>query len=170
MKKKLNVVLLVLMLSLWGTVIYRYVNQYFVKKEPLSFATITNSNYDAKNKILKKDTFELNKIIRDPFLCSSKGVAKRTRINSNNVSSKKELKKELSKATSKTLFPNVRYFGYIKSVDNKAQETILLSSDGKFLKLHLNQDKDGLKVTALNKDSIKVYYNKESKWFRVKKK
>ncbi|WP_162126040.1 hypothetical protein [Flavobacterium phycosphaerae] len=88
----------------------------------MSFATITNSNYDAKNKILKKDTFELNKIIRDPFLCSSKGVAKRTRINSNNVSSKKELKKELSKATSKTLFPNVRYFGYIKSVDNKAQE------------------------------------------------
>lgn len=163
MKKKLNIVLLFLVLCLWGVVIYKYVNQYFSKAEPLGLAALTN--HSTTNKIIKKDTFELNPIGRDPFLGSSTGI-KRIRINSTRIYRMKEIKKELPKPTK---FPNVQYYGYIKAID-KAQETVLMSIEGRFSRLHLNQEKDGLKVTVLNKDSIKVYFNKESKWIRFKKK
>ncbi len=166
MKKKINIVLLLFVLCLWGTVLYRYVNQYFIKNEPLAVAN--TKNFSAKDEILKKDTFELKTIVRDPFLGSYAGVGKQT-MRSKRVLPKKE-KKETPKVTYKALFPNVRYFGYIKSIDNKAQETALLSIDGKFLRLHLNENRDGLKITTLTKDSIKVSYNKESKWVRVRKK
>jgi hypothetical protein len=33
MKKKLNVVLLLLVLGLWGTVILKYISQYFTKND-----------------------------------------------------------------------------------------------------------------------------------------
>ena len=165
MKKKLNIVLLVLVLSLWGTVIYKYVKQYFIKNEALNFTTATN--YTVKNEILKKDTFEMKKIDKDPFLGNYTGEVKVVIPNSNAI--KKDVKKEPQKAIYKALFPSVSYYGYIKSID-KSQELVLLSVDGKFSRLHLNQDRNGLQVTVLNKDSIKVCYNNESKWFRLKKK
>lgn len=161
MKKKLNIVLLFLVLCLWGVVIYKYVNQYFSKAVPLKLATF--SNHSTTNEIIKKDTFELNTIERDPFL-GSVGV-KKTAENYPRIYRKKEIRKEIPKAGK---FPNIQYYGYIKAID-KSQETILMNIEGRFVRLHLNQEKDGLKITALNKDSIKVYYNKESRWILTKK-
>ena len=163
MKKKLNIVLLVIVFSLWGTVIYKYVNQYFGKTESLSF-TGTN-NHAIKKEILKKDTFDLKSLERDPFLNKTSATVRKPVANVKRVYGKKENKKEIPKVSN---FPGIHYYGYIKDIDKK-HETILLSVNGSFCKLQLNQDKDGLKVTALSKDSIKVKYNKEFKWVRLKK-
>lgn len=165
MKKKVNIVLLLFVLCLWGTVLYKYVNQYFIKDEPLPFTASTN--FTTTNEILKKDTFKLDNVMRDPFLGGYQVEQKR--MPSKKIFSRKIMKNPPSKVIYSPLFPSVRYFGYIKSIDNKTPETILLSANGKFLRLHLNENKDGLKVTTLTKDSIKVSYNKESKWIRVRK-
>ncbi|MCF6133372.1 hypothetical protein [Flavobacterium wongokense] len=168
MKKKLNIVLLLLVLCLWGAVIYKYVNQYFSKNEPVSY--VNTANYSTKTEIVKKDTFELNRIARDPFLGGYASVVKSNNSNSvRRVFPRREVKKEPLKVNI-SRFPNVQYFGFIKAIDKTSQEMILLGVDGKFLRLHLNQDSDGLKVTALNKDSIKVNYNKETKWIPKRKK
>ena len=133
MKKKLNIVLLVLVLCLWGTVIYRYLNQYFIKEQVLSQSN--NSITVVENKILPKDTFELPKINRDPFHNTTKGEIKPPL---RKTIPRKVVKEDKLKAVYKNPFPKIQYYGYIKS-NGKSQETILLSADGKFLKLNLKQ-------------------------------
>jgi hypothetical protein len=164
LKKKLNIVLLILVMCLWGTVIYKYVNQYFIKNEPFNFKT--KSNYTFKNEILKKDTFNLEKIDRDPFLGNMTTLFKDINTTSHKKNSRKQLNIEPQKVAKK-IFPNIIYYGYIKATD-KSQETILLFIDGKFSRLNLNEDKDGLKIISLKKDSIRVFFNKELRWFKKK--
>jgi hypothetical protein len=164
MKKKINIVLLIAVISLWGTVIYRYVNRFF-SDAPIP-SIVGNTQFVTSRKNSVKDTFELTKIARDPFLGEFVGPITKPASNAKALNTKPKIKKELPKVAEKR-FPSVVYYGYIKGID-KSHETILLRVDGSFLKLQLNQDKNGLKVVALKNDSIKVLYNRESKWF-VKK-
>jgi hypothetical protein len=164
MKKKINIVLLLLVLCLWGTVIYRYVSQYFLKTD-ISI-TAHQKKIFIENKILTKDTFDMQNSHRDPFL--NKSIAVRNFFSGSRRSAKITVK-EKPKVISTKSFPRIQYYGYIKS-DGKSAETFLLNIDGSFFKLNLHQDKQGLKIVALKKDSIKVSYNKEVKWFGLRKK
>lgn len=166
MKKKLNIVLLLLVLCLWGTVLYKYVNQYFIKKGHIQYTT---AYHLSGGKIMVKDTFELKSIERDPFLnniIETKSALSTTRKIYVPI---KHSPKELPKLNTKIPFPNIQYYGYIKALD-KSKENILISRNGKFMKLSLNEAAEGLKIIKLSNDSIKVDFNKESKWFVKSKK
>lgn len=164
MKKKINIVLLVFVLGLWGIVIYKYVNRFFLEDN----IPVTEHNFIASfnSKAIAKDTFTLGIITRDPFL---NGIRTEKKVyTSNYKSSKKSVVKVLpKKVVPITPFPMVKYYGFIKSTTGN-KELILLSINGKFSRLKLNEKKDGLMVTSLQKDSIKVSYNKEFRWFLKK--
>ncbi|MFN3753691.1 MAG: hypothetical protein ACK4R1_06500 [Flavobacterium sp.] len=125
-----------------------------------------NFNTSFNSKAIAKDTFTLGIITRDPFL---NGIRTEKKVYKSNYTGPKKsnIKALPKKIVPTTPFPLVKYYGFIKSTtDNK--ELILLSVNGKFSRVKLNEEKDGIKVTSLQKDSIKVSYNKEFRWFLKK--
>ncbi len=156
---------MVAVLGLWGTVIYKYVDRFFANEH--SASSIKHSYTLKIDRAIVKDTFVLDKINRDPFLSRFSEVVKKPVTTARSAPLKIGISKNPPKINNK-LFPVVVYYGYIKTVD-RPKETIILRFNGKFVRLHLNQDTEGLKVTTLHKDSIKVVYNKEAKWIRKTK-
>jgi hypothetical protein len=168
MKRKINIILLLTVLILWGTVIYKYVSQYFSKNEIIA---AKNESYQrGANKAIAKDSFQLAKIIRDPFLnITYGGDEKKYLEKSMNRIVKKSAINDKPKRVVITNFPRVQYYGYIKSKDI-AKELLLVSVDGKLLKLKINEDKDGFKIIQFTDDSINTYFNKVTKWVKIHKK
>ncbi|WNM19456.1 hypothetical protein [Flavobacterium capsici] len=164
-KKKINIALLVIVLGLWGTVIYRYVRHFFFAPEIEVFQS--TKNFSGKLTNSSKDTFELKPLERDPFLVLNYRNPNPIITHQRNSSTKVNIKKEpVSKV--KRPFPKIIYYGHILS-EEKKKETILLSVAGKFLKLSLNEQKENVKVISFNRDSIKVAFEKETQWIRLKK-
>ena len=65
-KKIINIVLIIVVLSLWGTVGYKYINRFFGSDE-LLYTSSNDYNYEAIS-IIKKNTFLLEPLAKDPFL------------------------------------------------------------------------------------------------------
>lgn len=167
MKNKINIILLIAVLGLWGTVIYKYVSQYFFKSEII---VAKNEKYQSvSSKPIEKDTFQLAQISRDPFLNRSYGEKKIYSGKYNKRVVKKSLIIEKPKNVVTASFPRVQYYGYIKSKDT-SKELLLVSVDGKLLKLKINEDKAGFKIIKFTNDSINVYFNKVTKWVKINKK
>lgn len=164
-KKKINIALLIIVLGLWGTVIYKYVSHFFFKPEIEVFQHDINTGKKLKNSV--KDTFELKPLERDPFLAINYHKPKPVIIRPQNNSNALILKKE-PVSIKKKQFPRVIYYGHIMS-EEKRKETILLSVGGKFLKVALNEEKENIKVVGFTRDSIKVEFEREFQWIRLKK-
>ena len=151
---------------LWGTVIYRYVNNLLIKKElPTRSNTFVAS--DISKKIIVKDTFTLPEITRDPFLNAIKvaSVYKKPIVRKPNPPVTVIPKKE----PIPVVIPTVQYYGYIKSTASTS-ELFMLRIDGKLHKLKLNQEAENFKITESKKDSIKLLYNgKAVQWVRIRK-
>lgn len=151
---------------LWGTVIYRYVNNLLIKKElPARSNTFVAS--DISKKIIVKDTFTLPEITRDPFL----NTIKRTAEYKKPIARKPYLPVTVvpKKAPIPVVLPKVQYYGYIKSTVSTG-ELFMLRIDGKLHKLKLNQEIENFKIIESKKDSIKLLYNgKTVQWVRVRK-
>lgn len=152
-KKTINVILILVVLSLWGTVGYKYINRFFDVDE----LTYTNSNvynYDAIS-IIKKDTFELQPLVKDPFLnkAFSKPITAPIIVRSIPVIKKEPEPKVIIP------FPLVQYLGYIKSKDKK-EELILVKINNRLKRVRLNSDIDGLVIKKIYKDSVVVSFNK----------
>lgn len=163
-KKKLNIILILVVLGLWGTVIYKSLNRFFTS-EVSDFAN-TNSSQSFDLKKISKDTFLLEKLNRDPFL--DKALALKT-----NPSIEKKIKPVIKpkvnpkpkpvEVVKSVIWPQVSYYGYIKSKE-KSEELILVKIDNGFLKLRKNQNIEGLIIKRIFKDSIEVCFNKEKKF------
>lgn len=165
MKKKVNIVLLLVVIGLWGTVVYRYVKRFFYQSnDVLNQTSIANRKI---NKIVAKDSFELPTITRDPFL-NKNTVVKTTLVHKQVLKNRQPITKpSVPKQMAKNAqpMPSIKYYGYIKST-GAVGELFLLRVNGKLLKIKLNQEIENLKVTQLKNDSIKIVYNKkEIKWF-----
>ena len=164
MKKRINTILLILVLGLWGTVIYKYVSQYFIKPE--QFTSKMNSNYNSISKIISKDTFTLKPLKRDPFLnkVSIKTIPlKRT----NTIPNKKTIPKKIEPVVEKP-FPAIIYLGYIKSTAQK-NELLLLKINGKLEKYHNNETKNEIKIQKTINDTLLATYQKITKKIPLKK-
>lgn len=155
-KKKINIVLFILVLSVWGAILYNIASRYFINNENQSFTA--SSNYNSKIRITQKDSFELVNPKRDPFL-NVEHIEKKPVVT---VKSKKigDYIKE-KKLPSNNKAPVIHYFGYITTESN--QSTALLKIDNKKVKLVLNQEHDGVKLMKMYRDSIVIAFNKEHK-------
>lgn len=162
MKKKINIVLIIVVLGLWSTVGYRALNQYFFSKkigmEQMNFNTV-NSNQ------INKDTFLLENITRDPFINKqNQSSAPLVTINYPKISNRKfktssspniKLKKYIN-------WPSIFYHGYIQSKVNNEQ-LILVKINEVLYKLRINEAAEGVTLKKVYKDSVEFIFNKEKK-------
>lgn len=161
-KKRLNIILILAVLGLWGSVIYKSLNRFFPSENYNSKNLNSIQSFDIKK--ITKDTFSLQKLSRDPFLDKPLVSEK-----PNNVVVQKALSQ--IKKTNHTVptvskpalvWPQVSYYGYIKS-QQKIEELVLVKIDNRFLKVRKNQNVDGLIIKRIFKDSIEIGFNKEKK-------
>ncbi|MFB3389831.1 hypothetical protein [Flavobacterium sp. LAR06] len=166
-KKKINIILIIVVLALWGTVGYRALNRQFTnnkvileKQNKLNNAAITQTD---------KDTFKLVKINRDPFLNKQFQTVIETQkaITSYHKVAKKVVVPNVPKGDPNLLWPRLSYHGYIGSKERN-EDLVLLTIDSKLSKLKLNYPVNGLVVKKRYKDSIEVFFNAETRMIRLR--
>lgn len=156
-KKQINIALIIIVLALWGTVLYKYVNRFFGNDEIINF---NEQQFLIPIATIEKDTFELKTLARDPFLGKtlvkkeSSTIIKKTII--------RPVLKKIPEPIPTKPFPIVQYYGYIKSQD-KNQKLILLKVNDQLKRVRLNDNIDGLIVKQIYKDSVKVSFGKIEK-------
>ncbi|WP_300570380.1 hypothetical protein [Flavobacterium sp.] len=166
-KKKINIALLIVVLALWGTVGYKTISQYFFSKE-LAFNDVklnTKLNFNQ----IKKDTFNLESIQRDPFLNNNSEPPTNTEVVKKVYLPKKVVSKPVAAPKPVLQWPAIFYYGYIKSKD-KTEELILVKIDRQLHKLRKNDQIDGLTIKKVFNDSIEVSFYKEKKIIKVNNK
>jgi hypothetical protein len=155
-KKKINIVLFILVIGVWGAILYNVVNRYFIKDEIK--INSENSISSSSIKLIRKDTFAMEVLNRDPFLDieykEKKTIVKNSSYNNGNI-------KKVVKSTIPQIIPKIYYYGYITTESN--QSTALLKIDNKKVKLVLNQEHDGVKLMKMYRDSVVIAFNKEHK-------
>lgn len=164
MKKKINILLIVAVGGLWGTVGYRFINNYFFNN-PVNNIIAGNTVHTSKL-VTQRDTFLLENINRDPFLNkivairSNEGVSAITR----NTGRIKKYTPVIKPVAPPKYWPEVQYYGYIKSAKNN--EVVLLKINGQLFKLHKGESKNELTVQNVYKDSVALLFYKEKKIFK----
>lgn len=168
-KKKINIVLIIIVLGLWGTVAYKTVAQFFFPETLVVNENISNNGFNLDE--VNKDTFQLKKVTRDPFL------------NTQNKSIDSILKKDYSKIPIKkikssaivvrpkeiTNWPSIFYYGYIKS-KSKDEELVLVKIDEKLYKLRKYDQVREIILKQIYNDSIELNYNKQKRIIRINSK
>jgi hypothetical protein len=143
-KKKINIILIIVVLALWGTVGYRALNRQLSGNE-IILEKQDQYNNTTINQI-NKDTFELEKINRDPFL--NKQFQTAVVIPRSIISYHKTIKKVAApivpKGDPNLRWPTLSYHGYIGSKERN-EDLVLLTIDSKLRKLKLNDPLNGLK-------------------------
>ena len=165
MKKKINVALILIVLTVWGLVASKTLKQYFF----LDKKTNHTKNYNSNLKInqINKDTFSINHIDRDPFLNKESSVITSSLAQNTHFKSTIIKKKIIIKHVEILNWPLISYHGYINSKDRKDELLILVNIDKKLHKLKLNVQSEGITVKKVYKDSIEIDFNKEIKIFRL---
>jgi hypothetical protein len=164
-KKRINIVLLLLVLGLWGTVGYKTISQYFMPKKVI----VNDQNFNNNIKIneIKKDTFELALINRDPFLNKQNTTPVVAKPPVAAIVRPKIITPPIIKEKPVVIWPLISYYGYIKSKE-KIQELIMVKIDNRLYKLRKNDEVQGVVIKKVYHDSVEVYFNKETKVLKVK--
>lgn len=155
-KQKLNVLLIILLVSIWGVLIYKFLFPYFGKQtnEYKVPTTVSENSY----KLFKKDTFELRLNKVDPFLNTSYKV-KASKEKPTAIKSKR------SSEIIKQNWPSVNYFGFVKS--NKHNSKLgLLRIDGKLFKVHVGEAIEEVKILKIESDSIQLKFAHEKRYVK----
>ncbi|OMQ11322.1 hypothetical protein [[Flexibacter] sp. ATCC 35103] len=166
-KKKINIILILIVLGLWGTVGYKIINKQFSNNKTISKKQDQIDNI-AINQI-NKDTFVLEKLSHDPFLTKEyqTTILSLKEITTDRIPLKKAIYHAPIKTNSSVKWPLLKYYGYILSKERN-NEVVLLKIDSKLYKLKLNTPLNGLIIKKKYKDSIEVYFNSETKIIRLK--
>lgn len=165
-KKKINIILILVVLGLWGTVGYRTLYRQFSGDEVLLEKQNQTKNITISQ--INKDTFELEKINRDPFLNKQFQNTVMIRKHVSGFSSVKKIIPSVNKKVVSNIdWPTLIYYGYIASKERN-EDLILLKIDSKLHKLKLNDPVNGLIVKKKYKDSIEVFFNSQIKIIKLK--
>lgn len=166
MKKKVNIILLLVVLSLWGTVAWRSINNFFGQESVAENSTLYQSININK---IQKDTFNLEKLNRDPFLqksivTSTANVSVVNYKKPQKTSQKNNLSGFYKPAIEKTAPSNVstiKYVGYIKSTQQK-EEMVLLKINDNLKRFVVGKKYNDIQVKKVYKDSVQIVYLKKT--------
>lgn len=143
-KKRLNSILLVCLLFIWGSVFYKY----FIKKDAPQVNSVVpqvvmnNFTYNQA-----KDSFKLALVNNDPFRLS-KSFAPRKKVV---VAQKKRKPKTIIPLK----WPKVAYYGFVKR-DNAKTKLALVKVNGKLYRKREKEYIDELQLVSATSDSIIV--------------
>jgi len=168
MKKKINIVLIIIVLTVWGFVASKTVSQYFfLDKKAIN---IDKSNSELSINKINKDTFSLDQITRDPFLNKESSIAIYVSTQTQYFKKstlKKKAANEIVEQKEVILWPFISYHGYINSKDRNNEVLILVNINKKLYKLKLNEQSEGVTLKKVYKYSIELNFNREKKIFRI---
>jgi hypothetical protein len=167
--KKLIYILLPTVILIWGLIIYRLSNG--VESNDLQHSFNKKKSDKRNENVYEKDTVKLIANYRDPFLYKGTSVKQTTRFE--NASSMKAYSQPTSfvppAAVEKAviLWPQVEYMGVIEN--KKANTKIaILHIAGKEYLIKEKDSREGITLTRIEKDSVKVMFSKEIKFIRKK--
>lgn len=164
-KKKINILLIIIVLGLWGSVFYKTLNQYFFSKNE-SVVAIHSSAKIQLNQI-NKDTFVLQTIARDPFLNNVNreivSPAPTPSANNSLAITRKVNKPIQAKPKEIMIWPSISYHGYIKDSQG---ELVIIKINQKMFRLRKEASIQGILIKKISSDSIEVDFNKEKKTIR----
>jgi len=162
MKKTLNIILLIAVLGLWGSAGYKFLRNYFFMDTATVSSPEPEINFNGI--ITQRDTFLLEPVNHDPFLNKLSTIQNELE----KETPKKKYKpvsqvNKIKQPTAIPVWPDVSYYGFIKSGQNK--ELALLKINGNLFRLHKGDSKDGIVVKEVYRDSVKVDFKKERRNF-----
>lgn len=161
MKKKINIILIIAVLGLWGLVGYRFLRNYFAKEG--STAYHQDTNFASQKIVIQRDTFIMKPLIRDPFL-SVGLVNNTTKPIPVNYSHAAQRQQKLPKVKAPAApWPEIIYYGYIKS--GKNTEVAVIKINGQLVRMKKGETKNNFLIKGVYKDSIVIIYYKEKKTF-----
>lgn len=160
-KKKLNTILIVIVLGLWGTVAYKTISRFFYSKDLVLNQSAIKDNLDFDR--LNKEDFQLEKIIRDPFL--DRLIISDSIVKIRSPQFPLTRKPNAIKVIPPITWPAISYYGYIKS-SAKQEELVLVKINGILFRLRKNDSVGDIVLKTVYKDSIELEYNKQKRTVR----
>ncbi len=161
-KKILNSVLIFFMLVIWAIVFSKIFNFFGNNLEESNVSVNPITIVDPRMNF-SKDTFDLRKVERDPFL--GKYVvfrAKKRKKNTKLVSNNKSKKTNVTPNSVKKPWPKLSYHGYVKG-SKSTSELILIRMNNKFYKIREGDMLEDISVKKIFRDSIIIKRSRESK-------
>lgn len=166
MKKRVNIILLLVVLTLWGTVAWRSLKNFINQPTEVENTTLYQSININK---IEKDTFKLEKLKRDPFLQKSiVTVVSKVGYPSNSKPITNSRKGNLSgfyKPTAKKAEPSnmpiIKYVGYIKSTQQK-EEMVILKINETIKRVAVGKKNSDVLIKKIYKDSVQIVYLKKT--------
>lgn len=163
-KKKLNILLIIVVLIIWGVLIHRIVKKYFSSNtNPILYELPTDRN-TVLDYTIKKDSFHLLALNRDPFLNileNEKAVIKKSIVRKKSTSAKNQ---------KTVVWPkHIEYYGFIKSEKSKTSRA-LLRIDGVLYRVEQNKKIEDILLKSISRDSIQLVLHKTRKTIFKKKK
>lgn len=159
-KKKLNLVLILFLVVIWGLVFNKFFNATKSNTNSVPLAVTTNS---VPVLVIQKDTFDLREVPRDPFLgkIQVKVKKKTNRVASTTLKPKKKLKIN-KKKLQKKVWPKLKFYGFVKG-QNRSSMLCLIKVNNKFYKKREKENIEELILKKVFKDSLIAEYKGETK-------
>ena len=161
-KKKINIILLIVVLAIWGILIYRFIGgQFFSDTPELNYQPTAINEQPV---FTKKQAHEIAIHERDPFLSKHDYI----RYHYQSHSGEKQSNNSNNKVVNSKVpvqWPMIKYLGFVKQKKSK-KPLILLQIDNKFYRKRPNEKLiGGVKIMNFYKDSIKLQYKGLNKTF-----
>lgn len=153
-KQKLNIFLITFLVIIWGFVGYRF----FSNSSKEINSSISIESKIANTNPLKKKSFILSEISRDPFLGTYSHPKKKI------VNPRKNY--NTGKKTTSKPWPKIEYFGFVKGETNK-HPLALLKVNNKLQRIREGANYEALHVKKIFKDSIEILNGKEKRIFKT---
>ena len=168
--KKLQYLLLGLVILIWGTLIYNFMSwsgdaEYLVSED----YTILPVNQG--NSTTARDSFAIHLDWSDPFKANRSGKSRSSGSSSSSSAATAPKKKYTRPAPppipgskedkAKAVFPTIVYKGY--SINNSQITRVRVSIDGKTQTMKLSERKNKLQLTQMTKDSVVFVWEGEQK-------
>ncbi|SNZ01702.1 hypothetical protein [Flagellimonas pacifica] len=157
-KKGVNIILWAGMLVIWGFVTKKTL--FFFGKDDEKVVAISPITFNDPLPELKKDTFELHVLERDPFLdVVTKRKSPRPLLQ---PKTPKRVSNPIPKRSSNATWPKLQYFGYLKG-HSQTGKLAVLKIDNKLHRVREKRAIEEIQVLKIYKDSVLLKRNGATK-------
>lgn len=166
MKKKVNIVLIVVIVVVYGGIAYKYFRNATPQEQMITATPTGNELLIPENIREQEKVFILNLSNRDPFLDKKHTIRSNTRSIPSIPTKTKKLKTR--KMPIDMNWPTITYLGFSKS-NNQTKRTAVLRIDGKLYRKREGGMIDKMKIIKIANDSVYIGLNKKDKRYFLKK-
>jgi hypothetical protein len=163
-KKKVNIILIILVCGIWATIAYRY---FYVKEIKTNDFSFSDNNLPIRQ--IGKDTFDLKPVDRDPFLGNYRSIKKNKELSLSPQKKTKVILPFNNHTKPIVYWPNIEYMGFIKAQGNE-KELVILKINDKIHRVRKAEKVQDIYIKEIFKDSVIIRLHKEEQTFSKERK